>query len=358
MSRQQTVYQWFGVIARVFAHLSKPQAFNVAAFRVGLARARRCTLAQVAEQLWFLGTPDTMERRLQRLVANARITGPECSAALTRWVVEQLAPGSMLMLLVDETSLRDKLKVMVVSLAYRGRALPLAWWCYPQEQWPMSQVELIQMLLRWVAAGMPPGRRVLVQADRGIGTSPRLLQAIAALEWSYLVRVTGHVRLRLADGRETVFRELAPARGQEWKGAVQAFKKAGWISCWAITAWAAGAREPWLLLTNDPGAQAPGYGRRMWEEEAFKDFKSNGWQWQRSRVWHPQHANRLWLIMVIAYIWMISLGTQALHTPRVLQALTRGKKLRLSVYHLGLRYFHRVIATHRLPSCTLSLVPP
>ncbi len=77
-----------------------------------------------------------------------------------------------MLLLVDDTSLQDHLKAMVVSLAYRGKAIPLAWWCYRvlpsatechrQDQWPLGQVDLILTLLDWVAQGVPAGRGVTV----------------------------------------------------------------------------------------------------------------------------------------------------------------------------------------------------
>lgn len=136
MSQQDIVYQWYRAVRKEMTPLSKPQAFNLAAFSFGLARARRCTLRFIAEQLWCLGKPDSMERRLQRLLANQKMQRPECTAALTAWAVQSLPQEGRVVLLVDETSLQDKLKVMVVRLAYRRRALPLAWWCYPRSDGP------------------------------------------------------------------------------------------------------------------------------------------------------------------------------------------------------------------------------
>ena len=96
--------------------------------------------------------------------------------------------------------------------------------------------------------------------------------------------------------------------GATWSGEVQAFKKAGWRRYWALAKWDQshkeprnqGTKEPWLLLTNYPQAEAGWYGMRMWEELGFKDLKSNGWQWQRSRVREPERAERLWLVMALA----------------------------------------------------------
>jgi hypothetical protein len=357
MSQQQALYQWRQHVAHHLPHLSKPQAGGLAAFSLGLALARRCTLSVVAEALTCLGKPDTVERRLQRFLSNPRLAWQPSMAAMAAWFLRSLAHTAVLVLLVDETSLGAHLKVMVVSLAYRGRALPLAWWCYRQDAWPLPQVALITTLLQRVAPHIPPGARVLVQADRGIGTSPELLQAIETLRWAYLVRVQGTVRLRLDDGRTVPFATLVAKPGQRWSGEVYAFKKASWLRCWAVGQWHRPHQEAWLLLTNWPKAQGNWYGLRMWEETAFRDQKSNGWQWQRSHVWDPEHANRLWLVMALAYAWTLSLGTWVIRTPRLRRELTRGTTWRRSVFQLGLRLLTRWIARGRRLLCELWLIP-
>ena len=198
MSQPHAVYQWYRTIARQMPVLSKPQAVVLAAFSWGVALSRRCTLRTVAEALPRLGKPDTVERRLQRFVANPRVDWQAAAQALARWVLRGMAQRKVLVLLVDETSLQEHLKVMVVSVAYRGRALPVAWWCYQQERWPLGQVELIMTLLEQATQSLAPSCRVMVQADRGIGTSPELLAAIAERGWYFLVRVQGQVRVRSA----------------------------------------------------------------------------------------------------------------------------------------------------------------
>ena len=140
---------------------------------------------------------------LQRFLANQCRDWAQCCQALAAWVLRHRSGRGPVVLLVDETSLWQRLKVLAVSLAYRGRAIPLAWWCYPPTQWPMGQVQLITTLLTWVAAGLADRRPVLVQADRGIGTSPELLRAIDRRGWYYLVGVTKQVRLRV-DGQAPV----------------------------------------------------------------------------------------------------------------------------------------------------------
>ena len=356
MSQPEVLCRWREKISSRFAHLSKPQVMVLALYSLGLGLARRCALAASAEALAQWGKPDTVERRLQRFLSNRRVNWAVSSQALAAWVLE-LFSGTLVVLLVDETSLQDKLRVMSVCLAYRGRAIPLAWWCYPAHRWPKPQVALIGELLQRVADVMPPGKTVLVQADRGIGCSPRLLRRIQALGWFYLVRVQGQVRLRLADGRCVAFRQLLPAVGTAWAGAVWAFKKAQWQRCWAVAYWKRPHQQPWLLLTNWPQAQAPWYAIRMWEELAFRDLKSGGWQWQRSRVWDPAHANRLWLVMALAYVWILSLGTQVVRDKALRHEFSRGQRWAHSVFQLGLRMLRRAISLGRQLLCDLLLIP-
>ena len=218
---------------------------------------------------------------------------------------------------------------------------------------------MIMTLLGWVAKGIPSGRpvTVLVEADRGIGNSPKLLRAIEGMGWHYLVRVSKMVRLKLADGRQRPIGSLISQEGDSWEGEVAAFKKAGWLKCRAVLEGGVGHREPWLLLTNHSSAQAQWYGRRWWEELAFKDCKSNGWNWQRWHVWDPEHANRLWLVMALAGAWVISLGARVRDNKRLLAELTRGTTIRNSLFNLGLRYFQRWNGLGRRLPCRIKLVP-
>lgn len=362
MNQQETLYAWFVSVASSFSGMRKSQAKVLAAFAFGIAVASDCALSHVAVALSSVGKPDTVERRLQRFLANVRVVWRRCCVELSAWVFRVLPNDARIVLLVDETSLHDRLRAMVVCLAYRHRALPLAWWCYTNEKWPMRQVELIDTLLGWVAEGMKKARvqqshAVLVQADRGIGTSPDLIDRVERRGWHYLFRVQGQTRLRLADGTEMPFSSLVTKPRTKARVPAEAFKNAGWRRCRAIGLWRRKQKQPWLLVTNDPSIRGKEYAWRMWEEEAFRDFKSYGWRWEGSRVWQPAHANRLWLAMALAYLWVVSLGTHVLNSKQTLREFTRGNRQRFSVFQLGLRALKRWLDTRYLLPCHMLLIP-
>src|SRR5437763_14155474 len=126
MFSTKALYHWNRALATAFASFSKPQARVLALFSAGVALARSCTLCRVAESLWWLGKADSVERRLQRFLANPQVDWKVGCQCLAQWVLGNLiCHRGLVVLLVDETTLADHFKVMAVSLAYQGRAIPL-----------------------------------------------------------------------------------------------------------------------------------------------------------------------------------------------------------------------------------------
>ena len=165
---------------------------------------------------------------------------------------------------------------MVVGLAYRGCCIPLACWCYHPKAWPLAQVRPIEELLCWVPDDTSP----LLQADRGIGTSPDLIRVVTALGWQYLFRVQGQTHFQLPDGQSIALQDLVTSAGR-WSAQGHVFKKAGWLDCMAHLIWDLPYSQAWCLVT------ARVYAQRYWQEAAFRDLKSDGWHWQNSPVFIP-----------------------------------------------------------------------
>jgi hypothetical protein len=335
MSLEQ-IYQWGAQIAQHMVDLGAWQVVNLAAYSLGMMAARHCSPSRVSEKLSVMGKPTTVQRRLERWVDNVRVDGRVSCEAWTRWLVGQVKGGRVI-LLVDETSLGQHLSVMVVGLAYHGCCIPLAWWCYHEQAWPMKQVDLIHELLSWVAAGVPVGCIPLVQADRGIGCSPDLVRVVRALGWHFLFRVQKTTRFRTRHGKDHRLFDLVMP-GQCWSAKGQVFKKAGWLPATVHLIWQAGYAQPWCLITNDPTLSGDCYAVRFWQEAGFRDLKSDGWQWQASHIFTPDHADRLLLVMALAYALTLTAGSLVLSDPVTYPVhKVSHSKPPFSLFRLGLR---------------------
>jgi len=348
----QTISRWSELIHEAMP-LGKWQALNLALLSFGILLARSCTLSIVSEGLWVFRKADSIERRFQRFLSNSRLSVELCARSWSKWVIRALVSNQAteLVLLVDETKLSNHLSIMVVALAYRKRAVPLAWRCYHQNEWPCGQVELISTLLSTIAKSIPSGVIPLVQVDRGLGTSPELVRCVEQMGWHYLFRVQGQTRFYALGQQPKDAQALntLTKRGKGWKGHGYVFKHSGWVECWAQVIWKGEFEDGWCLITNRAGIEGRGmdgkmYGVRVWQEEAFRDMKSGGWQWQRSHVWKPAHAERLLLGIALAYAIALSLGTEVIKGGKGLKReLTRGRTPRYGVMRLGLRYLSRLL---------------
>jgi hypothetical protein len=200
----------------------------------------------------------------------------------------------------------------VVGLVYNQRCLPLAWRVYRANSaadYPAEgQVAMIMRLLKVVQAGLPQTQLVRVLADRGIGTSPQLMREIMALGWSFLFRVTKQSKIVLSTGEAVTFYEQVTQPGQAYQACGTVFKKRGRIAGHVRVLWAEHAQERWSLVTNDARLTGWEYAQRAWIEPAFRDLKSHGWQVEQAALTDPMRMSHLWIVLVVAYVWMVLLG--------------------------------------------------
>lgn len=281
---------------------------NVCVFSRAVVRAQSSQVRKRAGASG--GRSDSQRRRLQRFVGQRQ----PMEAFFVSWTrnVLALVTERRVVLVVDETKLGARLAVMVVALVFKGRCIPLVWRVYranSHDDYPaQGQTAMIAAMLSLVEQGMARGKRARVLADRGIGTSPSLMRDIMALKWTFLFRVTRQSKIILPDGQEVTFYDQVQQAGESYRASGMVFKKRGRIAAHVRVLWGADAQERWALVTNDPTLTGWEYAQRMWIEEAFRDLKSHGWQVEDVLWTDPDRMARLWILLVVAYAWMLLLG--------------------------------------------------
>src|SRR5262249_17685577 len=182
------------------------------------------------------------------------------------------------------------------SVPSRKGAVRLLFACCRPDDPSLPLPVLIPWLLRRVRACLPTGAVVTLLADRGLAW-PVVLDTCVALGWHYLLRLQGGTKGLLPDGREGTAAELGGRIGGaavgwvgriggRWLGEARLFKKAGWRAAQVLAYWPFGRDEPWLLVGDERACprRFATYGQRTWTEELFRDEKSCGLNWQKSRV--------------------------------------------------------------------------
>jgi len=337
MSCQSAVYQWTEVVTKHMPQLSKPQAVVLALWSLGMVLARSGALTGVslflAQGLERKSNTVRQQLRAFGYEAQAKRGGPRqavnvesCVAPLLAWVLSWW-DGNQLALAVDATTLGQRFVVLVVSVGYRGCAIPVAWTVLPATEKHAWRGEWLRML-RQVRTVVPRRFFVIVLADRGL-YARWLFQRIVRLGWHPLLRINTGGTFRPAKSvHYQPLCEFAPQPGAQWVGTGTAFQgPRRRLNCTLLARWDEGYRAPWLLLTDlAPSAgEACWYGLRAWIAQGFKLTKRGGWQWQRTRMTEPQRAARLWLAVAVATLWLLSVGGLAEDTVPASTLLPLGK---------------------------------
>jgi hypothetical protein len=328
MSRQQALYppkplrQWAEELADAFPELSRPQVVGLASWSFGMILARCCALTTVALFLakYLHQQFDAVRQRLREFYQEAGakkgvhrrdLDVTRCFAPLLRWVLRDWT-GGQLAIALDASSLGALFVVLCVGVVYRGTAIPVAWAVLPAQAKGSWKKPWLKLLQRFHGA-LPDGCSVVVLADRGL-YAKWLFQGIRRLGWHPLLRITGKGRFRPKGWYHFVpMASLAPCPGRRWHGRGTAFATpTAQLPCTLLALWGEGHAEAWLLLTDlaPQLSDATWYGLRSWIEQFFKDGKRGGWQWQHTRMTDPQRAERLWLAMAVATLWLVRVGGQ------------------------------------------------
>jgi hypothetical protein len=306
--------------------LTKPQATVLALWSLGMVLARSCALTAVSAFLapWLGRQENTVRQQLRefcyeaaakRGTARCALRVERCFVPLLAWVVS-LWQGTQLALALDATTLGTRFTVLVVSVVYRGCAIPVAWVVLSATATHAWRREWLR-LLRQVHRAVPRSWTVIVLADRGL-YARWLFRRITRLGWHPFLRINTGGTFRPASRVHGVpLQTLVPQPGTSWQGTGIAFKgRHRQLHCTLLARWEAGYKDPWLILTDLPpeASTACWYGLRAWIEQGFKITKRAGWQWQRTHMTKPDRAARLWLAVAVATLWLLSVGGEAEET--------------------------------------------
>ena len=327
MSRRHPLYVWTRSVATHFPHLSKPQATVLALWSFGIVLAKSCTLSAVANILgplldqsfntarerlrdWYKSAPDKSGSHRRTLDVTT------CFAPVLAWILERW-PSRRLALALDATTLHDTLTVLSLSVVYRGTAIPVAWKVLRGNTPHAWKPEWLK-LLHWFRDQIDPDWTVVVLTDRGL-YARWLFERISSYGWHPMMRIT-RLSTFLPAGwhHPRQVTRFVPHCGQCWQGRGLAFprKPERRLPCTLLAWWAEDYDEPWFLVTDlaPEAADAAWYGLRTWIEHGFEQFKSTGWQWQKTRMTAPDRAARVWLALALATLWVVAIGGRRDHT--------------------------------------------
>ena len=239
----------------------------------------------------------------------ASIEVTECFGSLLRWVIDLLPQTNQeLPIAMDATNIGQNFTVLSINVLYRRCAIPVAWKVVKgtsKGSWKPYWKQLFQSLKDIV----PPHYLVVVNADRGL-YADWLYQEIVTLGWHPFLRINHQGQYQTRDSfLWQPLKTVVTRQNPDWSGRATCFKSNP-IDCTLLARWDANYADPWLILTDLKPVETDisWYGFRSWIECSYRDVKSDGFGWHKTRLRQPDRAERHWLAMSVAMLWMVTLG--------------------------------------------------
>jgi hypothetical protein len=318
------------------------QIRNFVLLIVGIYKSRSVNLSRIANKLPGQAKLLSTVRRLSRFLDNPAIDVRAWYEPVARqWLEAQWRCLQEIRLIVDGTKVGFGHQLLMVSMAYRKRAIPIAWTWVRHVRGHSSGLKQLA-LLNYVRTLLPLGVAVFLVGDCEFG-SVEALKWLDAWHWFYILRQKSDTCIWLN-------------QFNEWKPFGNFVRKAGesiWLGHGYLTAgsiyptnllihWETGEEGPWCLATNlpDRSMTLKHYQRRMWAEEMHGDFKKHGFDLESTMLRDFLRLSRLTLAVAFLYIWLISIGGHTIHQG-LRHLVDRNDRRDLSIFQIGLRLTQR-----------------
>lgn len=372
MTRTPALSAWIDEVSTQMGQLSVPQRTVLAMWSFGMVLAQACGIPSVAAVLAGLTerTEAAVRQQLREWCYDAEdksgdqrqaLDVTSCFGPLLAWVLARWpASEQRLALALDASTLGQRFTILALSVVYRGCAIPVAWTLVrPTERgrWKPHW----RRLLRTLAPAVPADWTVIVLADRGL-YARWLFRQIVDLGWHPLLRINQQGQYRPAGAaRYRPLQAAAPVVGQCWAGRVTCFRgHDSQVDCTVLVRWDAQHTDPWLVVTDlaPEGAEAVWYGMRMWIEADFRLTKRGGWHWERTKMSEPARAERMWLAMAVATVWVVAVGGEADETQPASSLPDEVEEIGLATRAArGLSCFRRGMIVILVAICTQAPLP-
>lgn len=317
---------------------------NLVWLMVGIYLSGRVHLSFIARKIPLRVQKLSLVKRLQRFLDNGAVRVREWYEATARALLVAAASAGQVHLIMDSSKVSGCYRMVMVSLAYRRRSLPLAWvWLRGTRGHCTTKLQL--KLLNYVRGLVPYQAQVSLVGDCEFG-NPLLLEYLEGWHWQYALRQPGdNLIMPKGTGQWQRLDSIPLTWGEvKWLGQV-VLTRASAYPTQMVLYWKRGEKQPWFLATTAlcPQVALALYRRRMWIEEMFGDLKKHGFDLESSRLRRFLRLSRLTLAVCLLYVWLMALG-HWLHAHHLTALVDRTDRRDLSFFRLGFDFLERLLA--------------
>jgi len=341
-------------------HLSKPIKNTLVELVVCLLENNKAHLSKLGEYLCDSHTNImTPIQRIRRFLSNPRIS-PSLTVRpliyLMRPLLEKLPE---IILIVDRTDWKKRrqyINILSVAVSYKGRALPLYWMVFGKkgnsslEQWKQVLFPVIIVLQQMSWLSDKP-IHIHVVADREFA-SPKLAEWLKNIyDVAVTLRIKASMYLTDEDTLETKVALLIKrmTKGSRYILYNQLLTRDSSFQMNVLLTWNKDYDELLVVATTsgNPAQADETYEKRFSIEPMHKDWKSNAFDLEKTRVTDPKRIETLLVPIAFAYILCVLEGEQKEQNGDV-RIPPKGKTRMVGLFLSGLRTISRYLQRESL----------
>ena len=295
---------WLEQINKMLPGEPESRRINLTNFLIGVYLSANIQLKKIARHVPSLAKATSTVVRLSRFLENEGVDVDAYYGPEAKKILEAIASaGQEIRLVIDGTVIGNNFQLLIVAVAYRRRAIPIAWIWIPHKKGHSTdkqQKELLEKVKRLV----PEGAKVSLVGDSEFGRVT-LIEKLEEWGWRYALRVSSRELYRDIEGKWRRIKSAA-RKGESIDLGEIVFTKRKRCRTRLIAHWEKGQKEPWLIVTNMESKREAiqSYKRRMWIEEMFGDMKGNGFNLEKTRLQEEEKLNRLTMVVCLLYVWL------------------------------------------------------
>jgi hypothetical protein len=354
MPANHLYHTWSDQIRQLCPKAKKTLIHNFTWLLIGIYLSGKVHLSEIANKLPGKAKLHSTVQRLRRLLLS-RICVRKWYGSIGESLLESQGQHGRIRLIVDGTKVSFHHQLLMVSIAFRRRAIPIVWtWVKGKRGHSSAHKQLA--LLGYVYKLLPNNVSVSVVGDCEFGSVP-VMRQLDRWQWKYALRQKSDTLVdRTLHNKWSRFDTLIKrSQRRVWIGWAYLTKEHVYhtrlLACWKRK-----EKQPWLLATNysDIDQALRAYRCRMWIEEMFGDLKGHGFNLEDSHLRHFLRLSRLTLAVVLLYVWLIAFGSRVIKNGQ--RALVdRVDRRDFSVFRIGYNMIERLLANSQ--SFSISFVP-
>ena len=221
--------------------------------------------------------------------------------------INAIKQNQTLQIIMDQSSINRDFECLMISVKFKGRALPLLWTVVQRNRGGIGFITQRQLLIEFCQIlDQYPQLKFVFYGDRFYGTQS-LLKFCVQRKWRFSLRLRGNLWVNFQG--QTFKTNQIKARFPNGITNAELGKSGLRVSIYMLQE--KGQKEPWIIATDgQPTRQkAERYKNRWAIEPMFSDFKSRAFNITDTKLQNTDRIERLILCVATAIYFCVALAS-------------------------------------------------